>query len=137
MRHKEGTTATTMVNGLFGKTQPEANNKTGKPLPNAPLMGAVCAHFVKRGGKIYGPYWFRYWREGGRLRKRYVRPEELERTLLLCEIARMRRERRVEDRRLARSQRRAVALVNAMLRQSERDGLGCAGDLRSWLEGTS
>jgi hypothetical protein len=28
--------------------------------------------YVKRNGKVYGPYRYRRWREGGRLRSRYL-----------------------------------------------------------------
>lgn len=40
----------------------------------APLPGAVCRQFRTRGEKTFGPYYFRFWREGGRLRKQYVKP---------------------------------------------------------------
>jgi hypothetical protein len=42
-----------------------------------------CAH-----GELDGPYHYRFWREGGRLRKAYVRPEELEQVRARCEARR-------------------------------------------------
>ncbi len=48
------------------------------------LPGWVCKQYVRRGKKLCGPYWYRLWREGGRLRKRYVRPESAEAVKALC-----------------------------------------------------
>lgn len=56
-----------------------AENKTSNSLPNSGhLPGAICKQFVRRGDKQWGPYWYRFWREDGRLRKSYVRPGDLE-----------------------------------------------------------
>ena len=46
-----------------------------------PKTGAVCLQWVRCGrascrcsrGELHGPYYYLFWREGGRLRKRYVR----------------------------------------------------------------
>ena len=46
-----------------------------------PKAGALCAQWVRCGtsgcrcnrGELHGPYYYWFWREGGRLRKRYVR----------------------------------------------------------------
>lgn len=48
-----------------------------QPLPNYGRV-ALCKQYRAKGGRVYGPYWFAFWREGGRLRKRYVRAGELE-----------------------------------------------------------
>lgn len=48
------------------------------------LPGTVHAQYRKRGDRVYGPYWFRFWREGGKLRKVYVRKDELEGIRTLC-----------------------------------------------------
>ena len=45
-----------------------------------PKMGAVCPQWVRCGragcrcnsGELHGPYYYLFWREGRRLRKRYV-----------------------------------------------------------------
>lgn len=57
--------------------------KTAKPLPNT-LPGAVCAQWRERDGKRYGPYYFRFWREGGRLRKQYIKRNEMEAVQAAC-----------------------------------------------------
>lgn len=57
--------------------------KTEKELPNM-LHGWVCRQYVRRGKKLCGPYWYRFWREGGRLRKQYVPRESAEIAIALC-----------------------------------------------------
>ena len=65
---------------------PRANaapaTKTAQPLPK---VGALCAQLVRCGtlgcrcarGELHGPYFYRFWRENGRLRKRYVRLDDV------------------------------------------------------------
>jgi hypothetical protein len=64
-----------------------------KSLPDtAPLKGAICAQYVRCGnprcrcrrGELHGPYHYRLWREGGRVRKAYVKPSELESVRAAC-----------------------------------------------------
>lgn len=51
-----------------------------------PKKGSLHAEYKRCGksscrcdaGRLHGPYWYRYYREGGRLRKEYVRPERVE-----------------------------------------------------------
>ena len=58
-------------------------NKSEKPLPKM-LPGAVCAQMVKCGkpnckctrGELHGPYFYRFYRCGNKLRKVYVRKSE-------------------------------------------------------------
>ena len=60
-------------------------NKNAETLPKT-LPGAVCAQWRKCGkagchcarGELHGPYFARFWRQGGRLRKAYVRKAEVE-----------------------------------------------------------
>ena len=69
--------------------------KTHDPLPKT-LAGAVCIQWVPCGragcrcsrGQLHGPYYYRFWREGGRLRKEYVRLTELEEVRAQCEARR-------------------------------------------------
>lgn len=76
--------------------------KTEKALPNiVPLAGAVCAQYVRRGQSLCGPYWYRFWREGGRLRKAYVRPSELESIRERCEVGHAQRAQALAVRRRA------------------------------------
>jgi hypothetical protein len=35
-------------------------------------------------GQLHGPYFYRFWREGGRLHKAYVRPADLEQVRAAC-----------------------------------------------------
>jgi len=73
-----------MIEPLGAKTGVSEN-----PLPkSASLPGAVVAQYRTVNGKRYGPYWFRMWREGGRLRKEYVRKEDLEEVRERCESGR-------------------------------------------------
>jgi hypothetical protein len=72
--------------------------KSSKPLPKI-LPGVVRPQMVRCGnpncrcarGRLHGPYYYRFWRESGRLRKAYVRPEELEHVLAACEARRQAR----------------------------------------------
>ena len=45
-----------------------------------------CAH-----GQPHGPYWYRLWRENGKLRKRYVRPADVDDVRSRCEARRQHR----------------------------------------------
>jgi len=58
--------------------------KTTKALPNS-VPGAVCAQWRERDGKRYGPYYFRFWREGGRLHKQYVKCSEVDAVRAACQ----------------------------------------------------
>jgi hypothetical protein len=63
------------------------------------LPGTVCAQLVRCGrpgcrcarGSLHGPYFYRLWREGGRVRKEYVRPADLERVRAQCQARRQAR----------------------------------------------
>jgi hypothetical protein len=69
--------------------------ETAEPLPKT-LPGAVCAQWVRCGrprcrcarGQLHGPYFFRFWREDGRLRKQYVKRSELKEVRARCEARR-------------------------------------------------
>jgi hypothetical protein len=71
------------------------------PLPKiAPTPGAVCAQYVRCGragcrcntGRRHLAY-YRFWREGGRLRKAYVKRDKLGETVAACTRWRQERER--------------------------------------------
>jgi hypothetical protein len=65
------------------------------PLPKT-LPGAVCQQFVRCGrrncrcamGRLHGPYFYRFWREGGRLRKSYILRTDVERVRSQCQARR-------------------------------------------------
>jgi len=80
--------------------------KTTKPLPNT-LPGAVCAQWRERGGTRYGPYYFRFWREGGRLHKEYIKREDVDAVREAC----------VRHREEQQERRRNHAELMQMLRQ--------------------
>ena len=58
-----------------------------------PLPGEICAQFIRCGkagcrcqaGHLHGPYHYRIWREGGRVRKVYVKAADVEAVQAACE----------------------------------------------------
>ena len=93
--------------------------KQHEPLPKM-LPGAVCRQWKRCGkagckcgrGALHGPYFYRFWREGGRLRKAYVKPADVEAVTAACavdrELLRAGRIARALDR---QDWRRLVALI--------------------------
>src|SRR5262249_8580420 len=85
-RQGRGTTAANVPSGRRGM-------KTEEPgtLPKT-LAGVVCRQWVRCGkrncrcasGRLHGPYHYRFWRQGGRLRKAYIRPADLDRVREAC-----------------------------------------------------
>jgi hypothetical protein len=77
--------------------------KLMKALPKS-LSGVVCRQWVRCGrpncrcarGELHGPYFYHFARENGRLRKRYVRPAEVEGVRAACQ-ARQRQRRELAD----------------------------------------
>src|SRR4051794_17243924 len=67
-------------------------NKTAETLPKM-LPGVVCPQWKTCGrdgcrcarGLLHGPYYFRFWRENGRLRKRYVPRADLATVRARCQ----------------------------------------------------
>lgn len=88
-----------------------------------PLPGAICPQYVLRDGKRFGPYWYRFYREGGRLRKVYVPEACLEQTRLSCLLYCLERERlRLFRRRIrlsAQHSAEAARLARVLVRPSE------------------
>lgn len=95
--------------------------ETWKPLPK---NAAVCAQFVRCGrlpcrcdtGRLHGPYWYLFWRERGRLRKRYVPREE---ATTLHECLKARRNARDGRRDQLRTASEALANLGGALRSVE------------------
>lgn len=56
-------------------------------LPNTRygVKGSVCEQWREHNGKRYGPYYCLMWREGGRLRKRYLKREEADAVRASCD----------------------------------------------------
>lgn len=93
-----------------------AQTKTAEPLPNS-LPGAVVAQYRERDGKRYGPYYCRCWREGGKLRKRYVKRTEVAAVRAAC---RRHRDERAERRRTHAAFVERLRLFKATCREVER-----------------
>lgn len=61
-----------------------------------PLEGEVCPQYIRCGkpgcrcqyGKPHGPYYYRIWREGNRVRKVYVKATEVEAVRAACDLHR-------------------------------------------------
>ena len=91
--------------------------KRGKTLPKT-LPGSVCVQWVRCGksncrcadGQLHGPYHYRFWRENGKLRKAYVKPEDLAEVQEACEA------RRRERRELRAAMREFRALLASLRR---------------------
>lgn len=72
--------------------------ESAKTLPKI-LSGVVLSQMVRCGrlncccaqGKPHGPYFYRFYREDGRLRKAYVRPADVEQVREACEARRQHR----------------------------------------------
>ncbi len=67
--------------------------KSEKALPKIePLPGSVCPQFRRCGkpncrcasGELHGAYFYRFWREKGKLRKQYVPRADVERVRSAC-----------------------------------------------------
>jgi hypothetical protein len=104
-------------------------------LPKMPdvLTGSVCAQRVrcsrpnchcKSGATLHGPYFYHFWREDGRLKKRYLKPDEVEATRAACEKGKAARRRRADYRKAFRAPQ-AQALhglmreIEAMLKEAK------------------
>jgi hypothetical protein len=74
------------------------------------LPGAVCQQWVRCGrpgcrcarGSLHGPYFYRFWRHGGRLRKQYVRAADVVRVRAQCQARRKARQELADWRELWR-----------------------------------
>ena len=61
-----------------------------------PLKGEVCEQYTRCGKKIcrcreghpHGPYYYRVWREGNRVKKAYVKPADLDLVRSCCDMYR-------------------------------------------------
>ncbi|MCI0458552.1 MAG: hypothetical protein L0Z62_16435 [Gemmataceae bacterium] len=64
-----------------------------------PLPGVVCVQWRRCGrttcrcarGELHGPYFCRFWREGGRLKKVYVRRADVDKVRSRCQARRLAR----------------------------------------------
>jgi hypothetical protein len=101
--------------------------KNPETLPKIPLPGVVRPQWVRCGrpncrcarGDLHGPYFYRFWREGGRLRKEYVKQSEVEQVRACCD------ERRRSRQQLGAAWRQWRQLADA-LRQADLAGNSAA-----------
>jgi hypothetical protein len=101
--------------------------KTLDPLPKT-LPGVVCRQWVRCGrqncccthGKLHGPFFYRFWREGGKLRKQYVPAEKVDEVRSRCEARR-------EARRTVRAGWETWRNLLAVVREVERGRNDCEG----------
>ena len=94
----------------------EAKTKKQKPLPNlSELTGSVCVQWRKSGDKLR-PYYYRFWREGGRLRKQYVKLKDAEKVAAACVTNR--RERKAWRTELLTAKRQYRLLVELLKREA-------------------
>lgn len=95
-------------------SQKNASGTHGEPVKESivPLVGVVISEMKRCGkanchcasGQLHGPYHYRYYREGGKLTKRYVRPADLGAVMGATQA----RQRLVKDSNKARSQLRLL-----------------------------
>jgi hypothetical protein len=65
----------------------------GSGLSDIPLKGEVCTQYIRcnkagcrcQTGAAHGPYYYRVWREGGRVHKEYVKSENAAAVRAACE----------------------------------------------------
>jgi hypothetical protein len=80
------------------------NTKTQKLLPKM-MPGTVHAQFVKCGkqnckcsrGELHGAYFYHFVRVGGRLRKRYLKADQVEQTQIACSNRQREEKERIES----------------------------------------
>jgi hypothetical protein len=73
--------------------------KSSEKLPKM-LPAAVCAQYVRCGksgckcasGLLHGPYHYCFWREGGKLKKAYVRKADVAEVRSICQADRLSRQ---------------------------------------------
>lgn len=99
--------------------------KTENLLPKM-LPGTVCRQMVRCGkpnckcaqGQLHGAYYYHFVRVGNRLRKRYLKPDEVETVSAACQARREdEKAKRIETRQAHQSLRELIA----KLRQIQRD----------------
>lgn len=107
---------------LGGVVSPSREKQSNQTLPKTEppaLAGAVCAQYVRCGrpgckcarGELHGPYYYRFWRDRGRLRKKYIRPGAVEVVRAACEARRARRRESRDARVKVTSYFRALRMI--------------------------
>ncbi len=107
---------------IDARRPPSARAKPAHLLPKTGATLALCRQWVRCGkpacrcadGTPHGPYHYLFWREDGRLRKRYVRRADVAR--VRAELARRRRERLPSARAMIREFRRTARELDRLRR---------------------
>ncbi len=104
-----------------------------------PLKGEVCAQYIRCGkpncrcrqGNPHGPYYYRIWRDGSRVRKIYVKQADLENVRQACAayklLAEQLRGQRLARTRITRQIKRAWRTTQALQAATLRLGIDSAG----------
>jgi len=110
------------ITNMKKDTKPTADEReeTNKNWKTLPKIGAVCEQLIRCGkpncrcahGELHGPYFYMFYRDGGRLRKLYVKREYVDR---LREAAETRR----SNRRLVEKSTRLLREFKAALKEIE------------------
>ena len=124
------------MSGRAENRKPALDEITHSSLPPAhtlpPLKGEVCTQYIccrKPGcrcaeGHLHGPYYYRVWREDGRVHKVYVKREELEAVQAACaaykSLMSQLKDQRHQREQIARSLARTWRATRTLLRQSQR-----------------
>ena len=107
--------------------QPEGLPAATECVETLPKTPAVCIHWVRCGktgcqcaqGELHGPYYYLFWRENGRLRKRYIRIDSVADVVTACAA---RRDQELWRRSLVEADQKAWRTLVTTLREVERRG---------------
>ncbi|PYP82915.1 MAG: hypothetical protein DMF61_24945 [Blastocatellia bacterium AA13] len=90
-----------------------------------PKIMAICKQFGRCGkeqcrcnsGRLHGPYYYEFYIEDGRLRKRYIRKADGERAFAMYSLYRERQKKRAADRREFTEMSRELRSISRMFTQ--------------------
>lgn len=123
-----------------GKTSPTSDKSNSRhPLPKT-LLGVVLPQRVRCGKPrcrcasgnledLHGPYYYRFWRQDGKLRKQYLRKADAELVRAAC------MQRQIEERRRREERDRANELIQeqlAIIRELVNEGLLVKTGRNAW-----
>ncbi len=88
---------------MLPKTPEESEELSGSVCTQRVRCGRSNCHCTSGGAALHGPYFYHFWREGGRLKKRYLKPDQVETTRAACERNKAQRRRRANYRKAYRA----------------------------------
>ena len=104
--------------------------------PDVPLKGEVCTQYIRcnksgcrcQTGAPHGPYYYRVWREGGRVRKEYVKSDNAAAVRAACEnykaLSQQLRDLRQQREQIAHRLQSEWRKTQRLLRQSDKSKPG-------------